>query len=68
MMDPSEKNSFDEQWKKAFQEASEIPPLSAWKGIEARLDKEEEKVIPLGGKRHATGMRLPRSPPYCWWV
>jgi hypothetical protein len=50
MMDPSEKNSFDEQWKKAFQEASEIPPLSAWKGIEARLDKEEEKVIPLWWK------------------
>jgi hypothetical protein len=50
MMDPSEKNSFDEQWKKAFQEASEIPPLSAWKGIEARLDKEEEKVAPLWWK------------------
>lgn len=47
MMDPSEKNSFEEQWKKAFQEASETPPLSAWEGIEARLDKEERKVVPL---------------------
>ena len=50
MMDPSEKNSFDEQWKKAFQEASEMPPLSAWKGIEARLDKDEERIIPLWWK------------------
>ena len=47
MMDPSEINSFEEQWKKAFQEASETPPLSAWEGIEARLDKEERKVVPL---------------------
>lgn len=47
MMDPSETNSFEEQWKKAFQEASETPPLSAWEGIEARLDKEERNVVPL---------------------
>jgi hypothetical protein len=47
MMDPSETNSFEEQWKKAFQEASEMPPMSAWEGIEARLDKEERKVVPL---------------------
>lgn len=46
-MDPSETNSFEEQWKKAFQEASETPPLSAWEGIEARLDKEERDVVPL---------------------
>ena len=46
-MDPSETNSFEEQWKKVFQEASETPPLSAWEGIEARLDKEERKVVPL---------------------
>ncbi|WP_229216696.1 hypothetical protein [Dyadobacter sp. 3J3] len=51
MMDPSKKNSFDEQWKKAFQEASETPPLSAWEGIEARLDEEErDKVVPLWWK------------------
>lgn len=51
MMDPSKQNSFEEQWKKAFQEASETPPLSAWKGIEARLDDEErEKVILLWWK------------------
>jgi len=47
MMDPSETNSFEEQWKRVFQEASETPPLSAWEGIEARLDKEERKVVPL---------------------
>ena len=46
-MDPSETNSFEEQWKKAFQEASETPPLSAWEGIEAHLNKEERDVVPL---------------------
>ncbi|MEO6684946.1 MAG: outer membrane beta-barrel protein [Dyadobacter sp.] len=51
MMDPSKENSFEEQWKKAFQEASETPPLSAWEGIEARLDEEErDKVVPLWWK------------------
>ncbi|MCF0059512.1 hypothetical protein [Dyadobacter sp. CY356] len=51
MMDPSKQNSFEEQWKKAFQDSTETPPLSAWKGIEARLDEEEkEKVIPLWWK------------------
>ncbi len=30
-----------------MQEASETPPPSVWAGIEARLDKDEEKVIPL---------------------
>lgn len=47
MMDPSANNSFEEQWRKAFQESSETPPLSAWEGIEARLEKEERKVVPL---------------------
>lgn len=50
-MDPSKENSFEEQWKKVFQETSETPPLSAWERIEARLDEEEnEKVIPLWWK------------------
>ncbi len=54
MMDPSKENSFEEQWKKVFQETSETPPLSAWEGIEARLDEEEnEKVIPLWWKTPA---------------
>lgn len=50
-MDPSKENSFEEQWKKVFQETSETPPLSAWERIEARLDEEEnEKVVPLWWK------------------
>lgn len=47
MMDPSNINSFEDQWKKALNEASETPPPSVWAGIEARLDKEEVKVVPL---------------------
>lgn len=47
MMDPSNINSFEEQWRKALKEASEAPPPSVWEGIEARLDGEQEKVVPL---------------------
>lgn len=47
MMDPSNINNFEDQWRKAFQEASETPPPSLWESIEARLDKDEEKVVPL---------------------
>lgn len=47
MMDPSSINNFEEQWRKALKEASEAPPPSVWEGIEARLDGEQEKVVPL---------------------
>lgn len=47
MMDPSNINNFEEQWRKALKEASEAPPPSVWEGIEARLDGEQEKVVPL---------------------
>ncbi|CAG5011813.1 hypothetical protein DYBT9275_05031 [Dyadobacter sp. CECT 9275] len=47
MMDPSEKHSFEEQWKRVFEEASEIPPKSVWEGIEAHLDRDEDKIVPL---------------------
>lgn len=47
MMDPSNINNFEEQWRKALKEASEAPPPSVWEGIEARLEGEQEKVIPL---------------------
>lgn len=47
MMDPSNINNFEDQWRKALKEASETPPPSVWKGIEARLDKEQEKVVPM---------------------
>ena len=39
-MDPSKEPSFNDQWKKAFDEASITPPASAWEGIEARLDHD----------------------------
>jgi hypothetical protein len=47
MMDPSNINSFEDQWRKALKEASEAPPPSVWEGIEARLNNEQEKVVPL---------------------
>ncbi|WP_291201271.1 outer membrane beta-barrel protein [Dyadobacter sp.] len=47
MMDPSNINNFEDQWRKALQEACETPPPSVWEGIEARLDKEQEKVVPM---------------------
>ena len=48
MMDPSKEHSFEDQWKKAFDEASVTPPASAWEAIEARLDRDEDnKVVPL---------------------
>jgi hypothetical protein len=47
MMDPSETHNFNDQWKKAFQNASETPPPSVWEGIEARLDQDENNVTPL---------------------
>jgi hypothetical protein len=49
MMDPSEINNFEDQWRKALKEASEAPPQSVWEGIEARLDEGNKKglVLPL---------------------
>ncbi|TLU90093.1 PorT family protein [Dyadobacter sediminis] len=47
-MDPSEINNFEDQWRKAFQEASETPPQSVWEGIEAHLDKDDKNtIVPL---------------------
>lgn len=50
-MDPSEINNFENQWKKAFDEASETPPPSVWEEIEARLDRDEKDIIPLWWRR-----------------
>jgi hypothetical protein len=49
MMDPSEINNFEDQWRKALKEASEAPPQSVWEGIEARLDEGNKKglILPL---------------------
>ena len=46
-MDPSETHNFEDQWKKALNEASETPPPSVWEGIEAHLDREDDDIIPL---------------------
>lgn len=48
-MDPSEINNFEDQWRKAFKEASETPPQSVWEGIEARLDEGNKRglILPL---------------------
>jgi hypothetical protein len=46
-MDPSEIHNFENQWKKAFDKASETPPPSVWDHIEARLDRDENDIVPL---------------------
>ncbi len=49
-MDTSEQNNFEENWRRAFDDASETPPDSVWARIEERLDKEEKErvvVLPL---------------------
>lgn len=48
MMDPSETHNFEDQWRKAFDDASETPPPSVWEGIEARLDQDERtRIVPI---------------------
>lgn len=47
-MNPSEKNNFEQDWKRILDDASVPPPSSVWEGIEARLDADDDhKVIPL---------------------
>ncbi|PWJ56584.1 hypothetical protein CLV98_11178 [Dyadobacter jejuensis] len=46
-MKPSEKNNFEEQWKRALEDASVPPPKSVWDAIEAKLEEQEEKIVPL---------------------
>jgi len=50
MMDPSGINNFEDQWKRALQEASETPPQSVWEGIETHLDQHDNGIIPLWWK------------------
>ena len=44
-MNESEQLKPDDFWKKAFDEASEMPPSRVWDAIERRLDKSEEGII-----------------------
>jgi hypothetical protein len=44
-MTSSEENSFENNWRNAFDNAAETPPPSVWERIEARLDEEEERVV-----------------------
>lgn len=49
-MASSEEHTFENEWRRRFDEASETPPLAMWERIEARLDEEEEErvlVIPF---------------------
>lgn len=48
-MTSSEEHNFENNWRKAFDNADETPPLSVWERIEARLDEEDDRVaiIPL---------------------
>lgn len=49
-MDTSEQTNFEDNWRKAFDDASDTPPDSVWARIEERLDEEEKErvvVLPL---------------------
>lgn len=51
-MTSSEEHTFENKWRKAFDNADETPPLSVWERVEARLDEEDDRVaiIPLWQK------------------
>ncbi|WP_428653663.1 hypothetical protein [Runella sp.] len=56
-MDTSEQNNFEDNWRKAFDDASDTPPDSVWARIEERLDDEEnERVVVLPLWRRWQGM------------
>jgi hypothetical protein len=48
-MTSSEEHTFENNWRKAFDNADETPPASVWERVEARLDEEDDRVaiIPL---------------------
>lgn len=49
-MASSEEHTFENEWRRRFDDASETPPPALWERIEARLDEEEEErvmVIPF---------------------
>lgn len=47
-MDTSEQTNFEDNWRRAFDDASDTPPDSVWSRIEERLDEEDrERVIVL---------------------
>ncbi|GAB4042575.1 hypothetical protein [Spirosoma jeollabukense] len=49
-MNELEKNTPDDFWRKAFDEAAETPPPRVWDAIERRLDESEgTKTLPLWG-------------------
>ena len=52
-MNPSEKNNFEQDWKRILDDASVPPPSNVWEGIEARLDADDgDKVVPLAWWRN----------------
>ncbi|MFD2573990.1 hypothetical protein ACFSUS_25360 [Spirosoma soli] len=62
-MSELEKNVPDDYWRKAFEEANEMPPPRVWDNIERRLDESDgPKILPLWG----TG--LASSRPFVWGV
>ncbi|WP_247237520.1 hypothetical protein [Telluribacter sp. SYSU D00476] len=46
-MNQSEKHNFEEEWRKALDEASVPPPPSVWDALEAHLDQQEKKSAPI---------------------
>ena len=44
-MASSEEHTFENEWRRRFDDASETPPPALWERIEARLDEEEEESV-----------------------
>ncbi len=60
-MDELEKNTPDDFWRKAFDEAAETPPTRVWDTIERRLDESNgPRIMPLWG------LGLTSSRPVLW--
>ena len=60
-MNELEKNTPDDFWRKAFDEAAETPPPRVWDAIERRLDESDgAKILPLW----ASGLVMSR--PFGW--
>ncbi|MFN8348305.1 MAG: hypothetical protein U0X91_25105 [Spirosomataceae bacterium] len=75
-MTSSEEHSFENNWRKAFDNADEMPPASVWEQIEARLEEDDDRVaiIPLWQQWHtlkwvaAAGIALVLVSLGGWWL
>jgi hypothetical protein len=46
-MNSKEDDNFEDQWQRAFADASEQPSAALWERIEQQLDKDDKKIVPF---------------------